>query len=76
MLSHFASPQPAGLGPACASSNLISVPVARLPSRKISFLTYTAGVKIRFTTSRVELLPSLSCTVSWKVTESPVIFTT
>src|SRR5579863_10418282 len=37
---------------------------------------YTAGVKIRFTTSRVNGLPSLSCTVSWNTTESPVILIT
>src|SRR5208337_4242429 len=41
-----------------------------------SLQTYTAGVVIFFTTSRVNVLPSRSCTVSWNTIESPVIFTT
>src|SRR5580658_8115115 len=37
---------------------------------------YTAGVVIFLVTSRVNGLPTLSCTVSWNTIESPVIFTT
>ena len=43
---------------------------------EVASVTYTDGTVIFFTTSRVNVLPTLSCSVSWNTIESPVIFTT
>src|SRR5208282_4237618 len=81
LLSHFPISPCEALSPPCVSWNVF--PRTSLP-RTHSFellpcsclQAYTAGAVIFFTTSRVNVLPSRSCTVSWNTTESPVIFTT